>query len=169
MINQVVFRGSTKPIAPWTLDEFKLEKGIDEAMSSLKASGFAIFVVTNQPDISKGYITQDTLSAFHNTIRERFPIQEISICYHVDSDNCSCRKPKPGMLLELRDKYDIKMDSSYMVGDSWKDIAAGEAAGCNSILLRRSYNQGVHAGRIIDTISDLPKTIECMEATIKPR
>ena len=72
---------------------------------------------------------------------ETLPVDEIKLCPHDDKDNCNCRKPKPGLIIEAAKKWSIDLENSFVIGDSWKDIGAGEAAGCKTILIRRNYNK----------------------------
>ena len=152
VINRVIFRGSSKPIAPWELDEFCFEEDIYSPLIEIKKMGYYLFVVTNQPDLTKGFVSQETMKQFHKKISDNLPIDEISVCPHVNESNCFCRKPKPGMIMDLAKKYKIDLGSSYMVGDSWKDISAGLSAGCKTVLIRKTYNTGVKAEIFIDKL-----------------
>jgi D-glycero-D-manno-heptose 1,7-bisphosphate phosphatase len=71
----------------------------------------------------------------HDELRRQVEIDDIRVCPHVDSDACACRKPKPGMLVEAAAEHAIALEQSWLVGDRWRDIAAGHAAGCRSILI----------------------------------
>lgn len=129
--------------------------------------GYPVFIVSNQPDISRGHIQKGTTEKINQIIKNEYPIKDISVCPHDDHHNCNCRKPKPGMILDLCKKYDIDPEKSYLVGDSWKDISAGKAAGCKTILLQKEYNQQVKADYfiekfelIIDIIKKTTKKIE---------
>ena len=128
-----------KPVAPTTLAEFRFLPGVEEATRRLKAAGFLLVVVTNQPDVRTGLISKEIVEAMHAGIRERLPVDDIIACYHVDADNCACRKPKPGMLLDAAARYGIALGASYMVGDRWRDIDAGRAVGCYTILVDNGY------------------------------
>ena len=77
----------------------------------------------------------------HAEIRKLMPIDDIMVCLHNDADNCACRKPKPGLLLEAAKKHGIDLRSSYFVGDRWKDVHAGKAAGCRTIFVDYGYVQ----------------------------
>ena len=112
IINRVVFRDSNKPIAPWTEDEFTFETNINIPLNEIKNTGYYLFVVTNQPDLYKGLLSQEIMELFHKKISETFPIDEISVCPHIDEHKCFCRKPKPGMILALAKKYNIDLESS---------------------------------------------------------
>lgn len=147
VINEVIFRGgnNSKPIAPWKIEEFKLVPGIKKPLASLCRMGFHLFVVTNQPDISKGVIKSSTVKKMNDIFLNELPIDEIMVCSHIDSDNCNCRKPKPGMIISLAKKWGINLGHSFLIGDNWKDIESGKAAGCRTILLDQFYNKSVKA------------------------
>lgn len=124
-----------RPVAPWRLEDYEILPGVGEAVSALKRAGFLTVVVTNQPDIATGRSAPATLEAMHDKLRRHVEIDDIRICPHVDADSCACRKPKPGMLLEAAADHAIALERSWLVGDRWRDIAAGHAAGCRSILV----------------------------------
>jgi len=142
VINKVILRDG-KPFSPRKLEEFVLNDGIREAVSGLKGRGFKVIVVSNQPDLARGEISQDLLDRMTQRMTLEIPFDDIYICPHDDHHQCSCRKPKPGMLLEASKKWKIDLPSSYFIGDTWKDMEAGKAAGCKTILLDAIYNQGV--------------------------
>jgi D-glycero-D-manno-heptose 1,7-bisphosphate phosphatase len=96
----------------------------------LRAAGFVNVIVTNQPDVATGRQRREVVEAMHALLLSRLAVDAVKVCYHVDADHCACRKPKPGMLLEAAGELDIDLSASFMVGDRWRDIAAGQAAGC---------------------------------------
>lgn len=130
-----------KPVAPTTLTEFRLLPGVVEATRRLKDAGFLIIVVTNQPDVATGLTTKATMEAMHEKIRQSMPIDDVMICLHTDADDCSCRKPKPGLILQGAAKHGINLHASTIVGDRWRDILAGQAAGCRTIFVDWGYPQ----------------------------
>lgn len=130
-----------KPVAPTTLAEFRILPGVEDAVRRLKHAGYLVVVVTNQPDVAGGLTPKATVEAMHAQIRRRMPIDDIKICYHVETDNCACRKPKPGMILVAASEYGIELAASYVVGDRWKDVEAGRAAGCLTIFVDYGYVQ----------------------------
>ena len=160
VLNYVIFRGiSPKPIAPWSLEEFNIIPGLKKPLSKLKEDGFYLFVITNQPDISKKIIDYNLVNEMSEILKNEFLIDEIVVCPHIDDDNCECRKPKPGMILELSKKYDIDLKSSYLVGDNFKDILAGKACGLKTVLIERFYNINCNADFKINNFSELLKII----------
>jgi D-glycero-D-manno-heptose 1,7-bisphosphate phosphatase len=130
-----------KPVAPTSLAEFRILPGVVEATRRLKDAGYLLVVATNQPDVRNGITPQATMEAMHAEIRRQLPIDDFMVCLHNDADNCSCRKPKPGLLLAAAAKHGIDLKSSYFVGDRWKDVKAGKAAGCRTIFVDYGYVQ----------------------------
>ena len=122
-------------MAPTSVADFRILADVDVAIRSLHEAGFLVIVVTNQPDVATGRVKRETVEAMHAILRDRLAVDDIEVCYHVDSDECPCRKPKPGMLLDAARRYDIDLTKSYLVGDRWRDILAGDAAGCFTILV----------------------------------
>ena len=130
-----------KPVAPTDLAEFRILPGAANAVRLLKDAGFLAIVVTNQPDVRTGLTSKATMEAMHDEIRRQIPVDDFFICFHVDADNCSCRKPKPGLILDAAKKYNIDVASSYIIGDRWRDILAGQAAGCRTIFVDYGFVQ----------------------------
>lgn len=159
VINEIVFHGSEKPSSPWKFPEFRFIPGIKKPLEELSSMGFNLFVVSNQPDESRGYIEAGTTEKINKTIYEHLPIHEIMTCPHDDMHNCICRKPKPGMLTELSKKWDVDLAGSFLIGDNWKDIDAGKAAGCITILINKPYNQSVRADYRTDSLDDAVRSI----------
>jgi D-glycero-D-manno-heptose 1,7-bisphosphate phosphatase len=98
----------------------------------LRAAGFLNVVVTNQPDVATGKQRREVVEAMHAHLARELAVDAIKVCYHVAADGCACRKPKPGMLLEAAAEHGIDLGSSYVVGDRWRYVAAGQAAGCRT-------------------------------------
>jgi D-glycero-D-manno-heptose 1,7-bisphosphate phosphatase len=142
VINKVLLNNGS-PFSPRKLDEFELLPKVEEALAFFKEIGFLNIIVTNQPDVARGLMKIEDLDDMHALIKKSLPIDDIYVCPHDDSDNCSCRKPKPGMLLDAAKKWDIDLCRSFLIGDTWKDMEAGKAAGCKRILIDALYNKGV--------------------------
>jgi D-glycero-D-manno-heptose 1,7-bisphosphate phosphatase len=98
-------------------------------------------VVTNQPDVARGLQRREVVEAINDQIRGRLGLDAVYTCYHDGRDACRCRKPKPGLLLEAAAQHLVDLPRSFMVGDRWSDVAAGQAAGCRSLLIRTDYSQ----------------------------
>jgi D-sedoheptulose 7-phosphate isomerase len=140
VINRPVIRDG-KPSPPSCLEELELLPEVAKSLLDLKAQGFALFVVTNQPDVARGTQTREGVEAIHRSLSSSLPIDDIFVCYHDDADDCACRKPRPGLLLEAQRKHNIDLSHSFLVGDRWRDIDAGHAAGCKTILIDYGYRE----------------------------
>ena len=84
---------------------------------------------------------KEVVEEIHEKMIRSLKVHEIKICYHREQDHCFCRKPSPGMILESAQKWSIDLDASFMIGDRWRDIEAGKAAGCRTIWIRSSYTE----------------------------
>ena len=123
-------------------DDFYLIDGVADAIAKLRRMGYKIFIATNQAGLCYGYMNEETLEAIHQKMKDELLkqnpkaiIDDIAFCPHDPRDFCPCRKPKPGMILDLAAKYDIDLSQSYMIGDMESDIQAGKAAGCQTFLI----------------------------------
>jgi len=138
VLNRSIVRDG-RPYAPTSLSEFELLPGVLEATEALHRGGFLLIVVTNQPDVGAGRIERETVEHMNADLRQRLPLDDIKVCYHVDRDACLCRKPKPGMLIEAAKDWNIDLRSSVIVGDRWRDIEAGHAAHCKTVFVDAGY------------------------------
>ena len=100
-----------------------------------------MFVVTNQPDVARGDTTVSEVESIHDFLLQQLPLDGIRVCYHDNQDGCACRKPLPGMLYDISKEFNIDLSNSYMIGDRWKDIDAGYAAGCKTIWIDYQYQE----------------------------
>jgi D-glycero-D-manno-heptose 1,7-bisphosphate phosphatase len=140
VLNRAVVRAG-KPYPPASVDELEILPGAAGALARMKAAGYALVVVTNQPDIARGTTTRAAVDAIHTRMASMLPIDEFRVCPHDDRDDCACRKPRPGLLIDPP-TYDAA--ASVMVGDRWRDIDAGRAAGCGAtILIDHDYDEPI--------------------------
>jgi D-glycero-D-manno-heptose 1,7-bisphosphate phosphatase len=140
VLNRTKLRNG-RPIPPASLAELEILPGVPEALEHLKTAGYALVVVTNQPDVARGVTTIEVVNQLHHFLGERLPIDEFRVCAHDDHDRCDCRKPQPGLLL-ASPRYNVA--ESIMVGDRWRDIDAGRAAGCGAtILIDYGYDETI--------------------------
>ena len=143
VINEIVYRDG-QAVSPRSMAEFVWATGVQTAVQQIKLA-VPVFVVTNQPDIARRKMEAEVLEQMTAAIYQTLPIDDLRVCPHDNGDRCSCRKPHPGMLIELATQWNINLSRSFMVGDSWKDMQAGKRAGCQTILIQRDYNQGTEA------------------------
>ena len=140
IINHAIIRDG-KPYPPSDENEFEIIHGSADSFSRLADLGYVLIGITNQPDVARGTQSREKIEQFNNVILSSLPVKEIFVCYHDNTDDCNCRKPKPGLILEAADKYGIDLSNSWMVGDRWKDIAAGQAAGLKTIFVDYHYSE----------------------------
>ncbi len=140
VINKAVVRDG-KPYPPENPAQVEILPGVEEALTIFKQAGFLLIVVTNQPDVARGLADRRDVEAIHTALLARLPIDEVMTCFHDNRDNCSCRKPQPGMLLAAAEKWDIELTESYMIGDRWRDVEAGMAAGCKTVFVDYGYEE----------------------------
>lgn len=128
-----------KPYAPTRLEDFEILPGVAEAITRFREAGYLVIVVTNQPDLTTGKVPAAIIHAMHAQVRKALGVDDILVCPHTEAQKCGCRKPKPGLILEAVAKWRIDPTRSVMVGDRWRDIAAGKAAGCITVLVGEGY------------------------------
>ncbi|AYG62402.1 D-glycero-alpha-D-manno-heptose-1,7-bisphosphate 7-phosphatase [Rhizobium jaguaris] len=138
VINRAIVREG-KPYPPATVEETEILPDVAEALKRLKAHGYLLIVVTNQPDVARGTTSRETVEAINAYLSASLPIDEFRTCYHDSGDGCDCRKPRPGSLLAAAALHDIDMSRSFMVGDRWRDVEAGQNAGCKTIFIDYGY------------------------------
>lgn len=143
-----------KPFAALSLDGFAILPRAPAAVRALKAAGFVTVVVTNQPELARGNVDSATMDAMHARLSSAMPIDAVYVCPHDSGEGCGCRKPAPGMLLRAADDLDLDLASSYMVGDRWRDVGAGRAAGCTTVLIDCGYDEPEHVAPDL-TASDI--------------
>src|SRR5262245_40394834 len=108
-----------KPYPPRRLNELRISDDARTGCQMLKAAGFKLICVTNQPDVARGLMAGSDLDAINLAVEEALGLDDLLVCRHSDEDACTCRKPKPGMLLSAAADHDLEIASSYMVGDRW--------------------------------------------------
>ncbi|MBT8342014.1 MAG: D-glycero-beta-D-manno-heptose 1,7-bisphosphate 7-phosphatase [Desulfatitalea sp.] len=139
----VINRDSPHYIKNW--GEYEFLPGSLEALKRLNQLGIHVIVITNQSIINRGMVPAQVLAHTHARLREAVRqagglIHDIFFCPHRPDENCSCRKPKPGLIRQAAQRHAIDPGATVMVGDSAKDILCGHAAGCRATILVRTGN-----------------------------
>ena len=155
VINAAVVRGG-KPYPPPDVSHLEILPGVPAALVELRRAGYLLVVVTNQPDVARGAQTREGVDAIHTALRRELPLDAIYVCYHDDTDRCACRKPAPGLLLEAARDLDLDLAHSFMIGDRWRDVDAGIAAGCRTIFINRHYQERQPTGFDVE-LASLPE------------
>jgi D-glycero-D-manno-heptose 1,7-bisphosphate phosphatase len=160
--------------SPHSLDDLLLLPDVAAAAKKLSAAYFTLFIVSNQPSYAKGKCSLENIKAIAARTEELLRTGGVEIarsfyCYHHPkgavpefSTECRCRKPKPQLLFDARDEYDIDLTSSWMVGDQETDVECGRRAGCRTVLIENPLSAARRPGREIPTLraSDLASAAE---------
>jgi D-glycero-D-manno-heptose 1,7-bisphosphate phosphatase len=140
VINRAIVREG-RPYPPANISEVEILPDVDNALKELKDAGYLLIVVSNQPDVARGTTTKEKVEAINIFLANRLVIDRFIMCYHDSGEGCSCRKPRPGMLIDAANELDIDLSKSYMVGDRWRDVEAGIAAGCKTVFIDYKYDE----------------------------
>jgi D-glycero-D-manno-heptose 1,7-bisphosphate phosphatase len=153
-----------RSFAPVRLQDYCFYPEVLAALSRLKAAGYVLVVVTNQPEVGRGLIAEEVLTEMHRRLHATFPVDLIKVCRHTAADGCNCRKPKPGMLLEAASEFGISLPDSYMIGDRATDVEAGRAAGCRTVFVDLGYTSELKPGRASFTVSSIGQAADVILA-----
>jgi D-glycero-D-manno-heptose 1,7-bisphosphate phosphatase len=134
-----------RPYPPRRVEDLEILPGVPEACALLRDHGFLLIVATNQPDVGRGAQSRDEVEAMHERLWRELRLDRIEVCYAAGYTPCADRKPAPGMLLRAAQECGVDLKESYMVGDRWRDIDCGAAAGCTTVLIDYHYDEVLHA------------------------
>jgi len=161
-------------------DEFHFCPGALEAIRRLTEAGWEIYVITNQAGIARGLYSEQRLMDIHWRMmieirRAGGRVLGIQFCPHTDEDECLCRKPRPGMLLNAAAKWGLDLTRSYLIGDSARDIQAGASVGCTTFWVRTHYSDERTQRQREKMVSapdyevkDLAEAVETILADVRP-
>lgn len=131
-----------KPYAPREFKDFHIFPEAEIVIREIKKAGYLTFVATNQPDVGNGLVKREIVEKMHKLLNKTLVLDGIKVCYHSQGAGCPCRKPKPGMLLEVATEHSVDLKRSFMIGDRVGDIEAGLIAGCKTIFIDYDYAEG---------------------------
>ena len=138
LVQELVVDG--RALAPLTLSDFRLVPEAATQTQRLRDAGLVCLVFTNQPEVATGELAVDVLTAMHRQLRATVPVDDIYVCPHHEADGCVCRKPRTGMLTAAAEQWGVQLEASFVIGDRWRDVDAGKAAGCFAVLIERAYS-----------------------------
>jgi histidinol-phosphate phosphatase family domain/HAD-superfamily hydrolase, subfamily IIIA len=130
-----------KPFPPNSLDVLEILPNVHESLLFLKKKGFLLIVLTNQPDVGRGKQKREIVKKMNNYLLDQLPLDGIYVCWHGKDGECNCRKPLPGLLFQAAKDWRIDIKKSYLIGDRWRDIDMGYAAGCKTIFIDYQYDE----------------------------
>ena len=145
-------------------EEWVAVPGALEAVSRLNHAGWHVVVATNQSGIGRGMIDMATVNAVHAHMMRSLQtlggrIDAVFFCPHTPDDGCDCRKPLPGMMLDIGRRYGADLAMVPMVGDTLRDLQAAMAAGCEPHLVRSGRAAALDAGQVADMLQQVPGTV----------
>jgi D-glycero-D-manno-heptose 1,7-bisphosphate phosphatase len=140
VLNSVYMLGKI-PTPPKRLEEVRILPGAREAIKLLIENFFEIVIVSNQPDVARGSVTKESVLNINAYLSHELGIRSFYTCFHDENDGCDCRKPKPGLILKAAQDLNLDLPKSFMVGDRWRDILAGQAAGCSCFFIDYGYEE----------------------------
>ncbi len=154
-------------VSPLTLEDFQVNEEAIPLLKRLKAAGLLLIATTNQPGLSRGYQSRRELDRMHDLLRSRFPLDDLLVCPHDETDRCPCRKPKPGLLVEAGFKWHLNLDRCFVISDKWPDAEAARTAGCTSLMLKSPWLGNVHRDFLLPDLAAIVEKILALK--VKPR
>ena len=141
--------------SPRISSHFKIISNSIAVTRQTNALGYLNIVISNQPDVARGYLNRTELDKMTRLLMDELIIDDVFYCTHDDSDLCNCRKPAPELFIQAAEKWNIDLENSFMVGDTWKDTEAAKNAKINSFLLNRAYNLDCNGPNRINSLEEI--------------
>ena len=136
-------------VSPLSLGQFRICAAAASLVRKLKQAGLVVIATSNQPGLSRGYQSRRALDQMHALLMKEVPLDDILVCPHDETDHCPCRKPKPGLLLEARFKWQLDLDRSFVISNKWPDADAALAVGATSLLIQSPWLGRAHHDLVV--------------------
>ncbi len=153
------------------IEDWEWLPNVPETLAAFKRAGYALIVVTNQSGVARGFYDENAITTLHNWVNEQLKSFDCELifyhCPHLPeiSGPCACRKPSPQMLLQAAAEHNIDLTNSWMIGDRLRDIEAGKAAGCKTLLVTTGEGQkeidAGYTGQFAANLTEAFKIIVC--------
>jgi D-glycero-D-manno-heptose 1,7-bisphosphate phosphatase len=153
VLTEPIVRGGVA-YAPTRVEDFVLVSDAGAQVQRLRDAGFLCIVFTNQPERQKNLLSEADLDEMHRQMCAIVPLDDVYVCPHDGTTPCRCRKPDTGMIDDAAERWGIDVAASYVIGDRWRDVDAGQAAGCYSILIERSYSVDARGDIHVTTLGE---------------
>ena len=162
VLNRPVLRHG-RPHPPESVQDLAIYPDTESSLRRLKDAGYALVVVTNQPDVARGLQRAQVVHQINRKLCEQIEVTAVYVCFHDDADGCRCRKPAPGLLLDAAHDLGLDLRRSFMVGDRWRDVEAGRRAGCRTVYIDRQYSEPSpeNADFVTTSLAEAVSWIEC--------
>lgn len=145
VLNRCEVADDGTPLPARSLESLEVLPDVPEACALLRRLGYRLVVITNQPDVARGMLDRRVVEAINQRLVDRLRLDDVRVCWHDDADCCGCRKPAPGLLVEAIGEAGADASACVMIGDRWRDIAAGTRAGCRTVLVGGGYGEAFPA------------------------
>ena len=159
VLNHLVKRDGSY-YSPQSFQDFHIADDAKDVINHVHEMGYLAIVVSNQPDISRGKLIQSELDKMTDILFEKLSIDDVLYCTHNDDNDIGCRKPAPGLFYTAKKKYNIDLNKSFMIGDTWKDVEAAKNAGISMILINKDYNQDLEN---VIRVNSLPEVVSLIK------
>lgn len=136
VINHLIERKDGSITSPWSVDEFRFLPNVKDAVDNIKKMGFMVLVVTNQPAIEEGFMRKEQLDHINEILLRWLFVDNVYSAFYKDTPNY---KPNNGMIEHFIQTYNIDRNSSYIIGDRWKDIVPGHRSNLKTIFVGTEY------------------------------
>lgn len=154
-----------RPVAVHRAEDMVVLPGVVDALAALRDAGLKLVCITNQPDIARGRVPAETIEHANAVLREQLGLDAVRCCPHDDPDPFGCRKPAPGLIFDAAADLGLDLRRSVVVGDRWRDIEAGQRAGCETVFILRDYDEpGPEAPDVV--VRDLLEAVPWIVAAV---
>jgi D-glycero-D-manno-heptose 1,7-bisphosphate phosphatase len=137
---------NNRPHSILKFEKIKIIKGVVKGIKILKKN-FKIIMITNQPDVYRKKVKKIEVKKINNYLKTMLNLNDVYVCYHDNIHKCNCRKPKLGMFLLAKKKWNINLKKSFLIGDRSSDILAGKKAGCTNFFINYNYDEKLPSKR----------------------
>lgn len=152
-------------VSPLMLEDFRVCRAAKPLLERLKAAGLILIATTNQPALSHGQLSRRELDRMHDLLRRELPLDDILICPHDESDDCPCRKPRPGLLTEGGFNWQLDLDRSFVISDKWQDAEAARQLGCTSVVIESPWLGSGHHDLVASSLAAAVEKVLQLHAT----
>jgi D-glycero-D-manno-heptose 1,7-bisphosphate phosphatase len=161
VLNRPILRDG-RPHPPDSVKDLAVYPDAASSLRRLKDIGYALVVVTNQPDVARGLQRAEVVHQINRELCQQVEVTAVYVCFHDDADGCRCRKPAPGLLIDAAHDLGLDLSRSFMVGDRWRDVEAGRRAGCRTVYIDRQYSERSpeNADLVTTSLADAASWIE---------
>lgn len=159
VLNATIVRNG-KDSSPRSFSELQIFDYVKSSLNKLRRKEYLLIVVTNQPDVARGLMTESALKRINDYMKDELNLDDLFACMHDSHQKCYCRKPQPGMLLEAAEKHQISLENSFMIGDRLTDVQAGLNAGCTSFLISENERELAIDGQAVGIHKNLKEVVD---------